>query len=104
MSHSLESHSLESPSLESQSLESQSLESQSLEDDWGWFIHIDEELPTKNHVHTKRISVPCTIKEDDELEKKIASILNEKIKKNESDTYLYIGCVVTILTFMVSVL
>ena len=92
-------------SLINSSLGSQSLEmTQSLEEEWGWFVHIDEEPLNKNIAYMKRISVPCTIKEDDELEKKIANILDEKIKKHESDTYLYIGCVVTILTFMVSVL
>lgn len=84
---------------------SQSLEiSHSLDEEWGWFVHIDEEPLNKNIAYMKHISVPCTIKEEDELEKKIDSILNEKIKKHESDTYLYIGCVVTILTFIVSVL
>jgi hypothetical protein len=98
--------SLINSSLGSQDLEmTQSLEmTQILEEEWGWFVHIDEEPLNKNIAYMKRISVPCTIKEDDELEKKIANILDEKIKKHESDTYLYIGCVVTILTFMVSVL
>jgi hypothetical protein len=85
---------------------SQSLNmSQNLEDEWGWFIHIDEEVPIKNNAYIKRISVPCTIKEEDELEKKIDSILNEKnFKKNETDTYLYVGCIVSILTIMVTIL
>lgn len=71
----------------------------SLEEEWGWFVHIDEEQPIKNKSFMKRIAVPPSIKEEDEqIDKKI----DEKINKYESDTYLYIGCIVTILTFMVS--
>lgn len=73
------------------------------EEDWGWFVHIDEEPSKKNIAYMKRIAIPCTIKEeDDDIDEKINEKVNEKIKKYESDTYLYIGCIVTLLTFIVS--
>lgn len=70
-----------------------------ISEDWGWFVHIDEEQPIKN-IFIKHIAIPCTIKEEEQEEQDYE--IHDKIKKYESNTYLYISCIVSILTFIVS--
>lgn len=76
-----------------------------LEEEWGWFVYIDEE-PIKNNLYLKRISIPYTITEDkeDKEDKEIntTNIINKTLKNYETDIYLYIGCIATFLTYMIS--
>ena len=73
-----------------------------LEEEWGWFVYIDEE-PIKNNVYLKRISIPYTITEDKEdNEINIINNINKELKNYETCFYLYIGCIATILTYMIS--
>jgi hypothetical protein len=69
------------------------LKEDNLDDDWGWFIHIDEEFPLKETAYMKRISMPCKNKED-------LYVINNVIKKSESDGYFYFGCIISFVTYM----